>query len=176
MQRGILTYVHLYLGQVTIPKLTLQAGYREGITDGKLATLQQGFDTSFAASVPPSRRLGQLRGQANALLSHLTRPNSGSTELVDAARGLVQELARVKRVQVLPKDLERERHEQEEHGGDDTFELEPTDNREMEGLEDALGSLGGNGHASSETKELREEDLLDYLEAKLEEIKRRIKA
>jgi hypothetical protein len=158
-------------------KLMLRAGYREGITDGKLTTLQQGFDASFAASVPPSRRLGNLRGQANALLSYLTRPNSGSPELVESARELVQDLARVKRVQVLPRDLERERHEQEEHGGDDTFELEPTDNREMEGLEDALGSLGANGKgAVNESKALREAELLDSLQAKLEELKQRVKA
>lgn len=168
----------------------LQAGYREGITDGKLTTLQEGFDSSFAASVPPSRRLGQLRGQANALLAYLTRSTPGTSsarastsmsgpvylaELVEAARELVQDLARVKRVQVLSRDIERERHEQEEHGGEDVFELEPTEEREMEGLEDALGSLGQKAKANG-SDEVREGQLLDVFEYRLKALKGRLRA
>jgi hypothetical protein len=79
---------------------------------------------------------------------------------------------RVKRVQVLPRDMERELHEQEQHGGEDVFELEPTEGREMEGLEDALGSLGSTRKSTSNSVEtLREQALLDLLEKRLNELK-----
>lgn len=84
----------------------------------------------------------------------------------------MQDLARIKRVKILPKDLERERHEQEEHGGDDTFELDHTEKREMEGLEDALGSVGANGQKTQTRQdEVREGELLDQLQNRLDELK-----
>jgi len=165
--------------------LTPQAGYREGITDGKLSTLQEGFDTSFASSVPSSRRLGQLRGRANALLAILTSSSSSrqppsslcttstsssdsdlDSGLVTAARALVSDLARVKRDDVLPIDAERIAHEKEEHGEDTAFELDHTDARAMEGLEDALGRLGGS-KAPEPQGGLREEALLAALEERV---------
>lgn len=174
--------------------LTVQAGYREGITDGKLATLQEGFDTSFAASVPASRRLGALRGRANALLSIVSAPpaargtragsGSGSTSagaaaggaggvdpsLVEQVRALVSDLSRVRRDDVLPIDTERIDHERDEHGDDNAFELESNPQRDMEGLEDALGRMGGGAAANGSTANgaLREEALLTSLESRVD--------
>ncbi|KDN52144.1 hypothetical protein K437DRAFT_293223 [Tilletiaria anomala UBC 951] len=43
-------------------------GYREGITAGKLSTLQEGFDEAFAdIGVPLGRRLGSLKGRLDVL-------------------------------------------------------------------------------------------------------------
>ncbi|CAO1617621.1 unnamed protein product [Parajaminaea phylloscopi] len=47
-------------------------GYREGITAGKLSTLQAGFDEGFNLSAPLGRARGNMRGQANALQHYLT--------------------------------------------------------------------------------------------------------
>ncbi|SAM84378.1 uncharacterized protein UBRO_05619-A [Ustilago bromivora] len=50
-------------------------GYREGITAGKLSTLQQGFDTGFnEVGALLGRQLGQLRGQVAALLFLTSTP------------------------------------------------------------------------------------------------------
>ena len=49
---------------------TLQTGYREGITAGKLSTLQSGFDQGFnEVGAPIGRIVGQLRGQVSALVT-----------------------------------------------------------------------------------------------------------
>ncbi|WOO83744.1 putative protein yae1 [Vanrija pseudolonga] len=178
------------------------AGYREGITDGKLATLQEGFDGSFAASVPRARRLGQLRGRVNALLaiasasSAPARTASGrgvrrsasaepeepapaaaapSAELIARARGLATTLASVRRDDVLPPDLERIAHEKEEHGDDPYDGVDVTPQREMEGLEGALAGLGGAA-AVPRFDGRREDALLDALEAQVVELERALLA
>ncbi|KAL7419016.1 hypothetical protein Q5752_006701 [Cryptotrichosporon argae] len=111
------------------------AGYREGITDGKLSTLQAGFDASFAASVPLSRAVGTLRGRATALLHFVEaltaaagpmargrsppeHATDGAESLADDVRALLAALARLRRDAVLPVDLERIAHEREAHGAD----------------------------------------------------------
>lgn len=90
--------------------------------------------------------------------------------MIDSVRDLIKDLSRVKRTQVLPRDLEREKHEQEEHG-DYTFELDQNEKREMEGLEDALGAMGNGGDRGG----LREEALLEQLEGRLEGLKARLR-
>ncbi|CAK9782735.1 hypothetical protein CC85DRAFT_302400 [Cutaneotrichosporon oleaginosum] len=150
------------------------AGYREGIGEGKLSTLQAGFDEGFAASVPPARRIGQLRGRANALLAIALSPSpSPSSPLseaeLDALRALVSDLAAVRRDDVLPPDAERIAHEAE-HGEDEPFEYDRTDARDMEGLEGALAGLGKRSDAGR----LREDALLDALERRVDEAEARI--
>jgi hypothetical protein len=80
-------------------------------------------------------------------------------------------LNRVKRDVVLPVDREREEHDREEHGHDDDgFELEGNEKRDMEGLENALESLGaesGPPETNGEGKK-REGELLDELAGRLE--------
>ncbi|KAK4055654.1 hypothetical protein OIV83_000200 [Microbotryomycetes sp. JL201] len=48
------------------------AGYRDGITEGKNSKLQQGFDQGFGLAAPYARRVGILRGVATSLLSLMT--------------------------------------------------------------------------------------------------------
>lgn len=60
-------------------RLLLQDGFREGITSGKLSTLQSGFDSGYLLSSLPSRQLGNLRGRASALLALLLLPPPSST-------------------------------------------------------------------------------------------------
>ena len=153
-----------------------------------MATLQEGFDQSFAASLGPSRRIGRLRGRANALLAHLgsakvplrtlspTASTSGNAErnsIADDLRSLIRDLSRVRRTDVLPPDLEMEAHEREAHGaahGDgEGYELDMTDSREMEALENALDGMGGQANGR-ENGLLREEALLDALEQRLRAI------
>jgi hypothetical protein len=67
----------------------------------------------------------------------------------------------VRRADVLPIDHERMEHEREAHG---EYELDPTESRAMEGLEDALGRLGGK---QEQTQACREGALLDVLEERV---------
>jgi hypothetical protein len=86
-----------------------QAGYRDGISAGKEAALQEGFDAGFARTgAPRGRELGVLRGLAAALLIHLTRSSPGpATELAQArVREIVNKLAAVRFADLVPPDEE----------------------------------------------------------------------
>lgn len=156
-----------------------------------MATLQEGFDQAFSASVGPSRRIGRLRGRANALLANLTSvkmprkasSSAGSTPhgereaIINEVRAYIRDLSRVKRNDILPPDLEMEAHEREAHGaaeGDgEGYVLDANDTREMEALENALDGLGGGSDVQSKGQ-LREEALLQQLEAGLDALALRI--
>ncbi len=155
-----------------------QAGYREGITIGKLSALQSGFDQAFASSVHPSRRLGQLRGRAASLLALLKFVNAEDrTRSIDEAeenlRTISTALNRIKRTDILPPDKEAEEHAKMEHGdeglagGDTAMTEEVQQRRQVEALESALEGMGSN---ASGAVLLREEALLDEWESKLVEI------
>jgi len=79
----------------------------------------------------------------------------------------------VKRTEVLPIDIEREEHERDEHGDDNAFELEGNEKRDMEGLENALESLGSGNESAAVGK--REDELLKELEGRLERLEREMK-
>jgi hypothetical protein len=131
-----------------------------------LTTLQEGFDSSFSDAVTPSRHLGNLRGKAAALLAlHTIR--SSSTNL-DTLKDYIRDLNRVKRVDILRIDKEREEHERDEHG-DGGYELDGNDKRDMEGLENALDNLGAGRGGK------REEELLSELEERLDVLERELK-
>lgn len=66
-------------------------------------------------------------------------------------------------------DKEREEHERDEHG-DGGYELDGSDKRDMEGLENALDNLGSGGGQSK-----REEELLRELEGRLDVLERELK-
>lgn len=161
-----------------------KAGYREGITDGKLTTLQEGFDAGFANSVSGSRHLGNLRGRIAALVTFLqSLPSSTShVALLHRARDVRAELSRVKRTDVLPIDEEAVAHAREEHadldgevgrgevdgGGDWSVTDADRERREMErvvGELEALGAAKGDGG-------LREGALLAALEEKVVQLER----
>ncbi|OCF37348.1 hypothetical protein I317_07940 [Kwoniella heveanensis CBS 569] len=163
------------------------AGYREGITDGKLATLQQGFDEGFARSVPLSRRVGFLRGRAAALLAIVTSSSStsspaasplpsqsvtptshASTDLINTLRDLIRRLGQLRRGEILPEDKERIEHEKENHPDGEGYELDQTDKRDMESLERSLGLMG-----DAETRQKVDgEVVIGRLEAELTELKK----
>ena len=95
-----------------------QAGYRDGISAGKEAALQEGFDAGFAhMGAPRGRELGVLRGLAAALLLHLTRPSLGSaaelaqTQAPARVREIVNKLAAVRFADLVPPDEATALHE-----------------------------------------------------------------
>ncbi|ODN94370.1 hypothetical protein L198_05229 [Cryptococcus wingfieldii CBS 7118] len=151
------------------------AGYREGITDGKLVTLQEGFDQAFAQAVPLSRGVGSLRGRAAALLAFATSLSPSAPEnLVEDLRVLIRDLSSVRRDAVLPEDEERKQHEEEEHGeGQEAFELDVNDQRDMEGLEKSLEMMGGGGGVRKDEKV--GEEGVERLEARLRELEGRFR-
>lgn len=159
-----------------------QAGYREGITDGKLSTLQQGFDVGFARAVTPSRRLGNLRGRIAGLIGYLqSLPAPGNDEgLLHRAREVRTLLGRVKRGDVCEADEEALAHAREEHpdpdeevrsgrvdaGGDWSVSAGVGERREMERLVDALDGLGGGGEG------VRQGEVLDEFEERVGALER----
>lgn len=73
-----------------------QTGYREGITAGKLSTLQEGFDEGFNLAAPVGRTRGILRGQANAAhfyLSEYKSKRGGGKRRVGPGPGRTQDSA-----------------------------------------------------------------------------------
>ncbi|KAH8984428.1 hypothetical protein EDB92DRAFT_1950790 [Lactarius akahatsu] len=73
------------------------AGYRDGISSGKEAALQEGFDAGFARTgAPRGRELGVLRGLAAALLLHLSRSSPAVEPAQMRIREIVDKLAAVR--------------------------------------------------------------------------------
>ncbi|WWC67920.1 uncharacterized protein I206_101838 [Kwoniella pini CBS 10737] len=165
------------------------AGYREGITDGKLSTLQKGFDQGFASSVPLSRRVGILRGKSAALLAITSsssskssspsasstnlssKPTHSTTDLGESLRDLIRELGQLRRDDILPEDKERIEHEKVEHPDDENkFELDQSDKRDLENLEKSLELMGdyANGNFGKEKED--GEVVIQRLEHKSEEL------
>ncbi|GAA5923595.1 hypothetical protein JCM3775_000442 [Rhodotorula graminis] len=138
------------------------AGYRDGITQGKNERLQAGFDQGFALAAPYARELGALRGMAATLLALLTVPTANAKKhagpLLDAAlasaggppaadrivaelRDVVSALARLDAVKVMPVDEEAEAHARE-HADEGISEV-LRERREMRAVEDMMSGLGG---------------------------------
>jgi hypothetical protein len=147
-----------------------QAGYRDGITAGKNARLQAGFDQGFELAAPYARQVGALRGIAASLLSLLTVPTANATKnaghilqaafppsdessvsskrdaVVAELRELVTALGRLDANKVLPPDEEAEAHARE-HEDESISEVlrERREMREMEALMSGLGGQDGAG-------------------------------
>ena len=87
-----------------------QAGYRDGISAGKEAALQEGFDSGFAdTGAPHGRELGVLRGLAVALLHKAPKPASelDHTQAQTRVREIVGKLAAVRFADlVLPNEAD----------------------------------------------------------------------
>ncbi|GLB44173.1 putative essential protein Yae1, N terminal [Lyophyllum shimeji] len=135
-------------------------GYREGITAGKEASVQEGFDAGFAdVGVPLGRDLGLVRGHSSALLSFLISAPSAATlglsddekeALMQEAREIVTLLGNIRYSDIEPRDLEAERHAREhlEAEGEEMEVSEEIEKRkQMEGVEDMLASLSTGEHA-----------------------------
>lgn len=124
---SVLLYVFFIL--FVIVDLLLQDGYREGIPEGKLSTLQAGFDNGFTLSAPLARQLGSLRAQSSSLLALLHPPPSLrpklpslpsvspslSEEITQDVKALIRELSGVRMVDIVGRDREAEEHSKE-HG------------------------------------------------------------
>lgn len=164
----------------------IQVGYREGITEGKEAKLQQGFDEGFAASVPTSRRIGRLRGQAHSFLAYLkalqtstsSTSTSSSSQNTALVRSLFQEtshllssLSNIKRQDLFPPDLEAKAHAKT-HAGEEQEDDLSSDRKDVEDLELAFESMAGRRTSLSQD-EIREEALLSMMEARLDALKRK---
>jgi hypothetical protein len=86
-----------------------QAGYRDGISAGKEAALQEGFDAGFAdTGAPRGRELGVLRGLAAALLHLSPRPAAepDQTQTQARIREIVGKLATVRFADLVPPNEE----------------------------------------------------------------------
>ena len=162
---------HLLLSIVIFVVPQSKAGYREGITAGKEAHLQQGFDEGFAQTGAPfGREIGMLRGAASALLSLLTSKmplplpdpdaNVDREELTQEARAIASELSEIRFSDIAPRDLEAEQHAREhlEAADEDDREMdvelgeEVQSKRDMESLEDAMARMGAGSMSAEDRK------------------------
>ncbi len=153
----------------------VKSGYREGITAGKEASLQEVFDAGFAdVGVPFGRQVGMLRGRVAGILSAFSSSSSSSIHLdafrqsidenapaIEEIREISRTLAKLRFSDIEPRDLEAEAHAREhlldsaaEGAGkvdEDAMDVaeEMKDKKEMEDLEDALDRLTAADSASS---------------------------
>jgi len=87
------------------------AGYREGITAGKEAALQEGFDDGFASvGVPLGRTVGKLRGVANALKNFLSTKDTSRQQYGAEIIKIVEKLGEISLADLAPPDVEAEAH------------------------------------------------------------------
>lgn len=149
--------------------LRRQAGYRDGITAGKNAKLQTGFDQGFALAAPYARELGSLRGVAASLLSLLTTASgakhastlydslegggSSKESVVAELREIVNALGKIDAVRILPVDAEAEKHAKSHE--DEGISQQMRDRKEMREMEDMLSGIGGKAAQSSGVEECR---------------------
>lgn len=134
--------------------------------------------------MPYARAIGSLRGRTTALLNFAQTLPTADSAVADAVRGLLADLGRVRRDDVLPVDTEREAHEEEDRiaRGEDLndaregFELDPNDKRDMEGLEQALEGFGTGGDRSTEVRwEGRKgEELVGSFQARLDQLEEEV--
>lgn len=138
-------------------KLTWKVGYREGISAGKEAASQEGFDVGFATvGVPIGRELGILRGITSVLFAFLknTQNVPDHDRMLAEAQDISEQLSKVRSSDIMPRDLEAEQHARE-HLEAEGVELDVNEDlaakRDMEGIEDMLASLSaGNGKNKGE--------------------------
>jgi hypothetical protein len=128
-------------------------GYRDGITAGKEAALQEGFDAGFAnAGAPIGRELGILRGISSAILflrlrlsTTVNEKSAESIIQVDHAEEISSQLSKIRFSDIMPHDFEAEEHARqhlEEEGVEiDVVHEKIAAKRDIEGIEDMLASL-----------------------------------
>ncbi|PBK71850.1 hypothetical protein ARMSODRAFT_882865 [Armillaria solidipes] len=132
----------LHVGEAEWTKMSSEftdTGYREGITAGKEAALQEGFDAGFAqVGAPIGHELGLLRGIASVLTAFLSSASDPDRE---EARSISSALSSIRFSDIAPRDLEAEEHAREhlEDGVSEPEEIE--EKRKIEDLEDMLNRL-----------------------------------
>ncbi|KDR78291.1 hypothetical protein GALMADRAFT_1311677 [Galerina marginata CBS 339.88] len=141
-------------------------GYREGITAGKEASSQEGFDVGYATvGVPIGRNLGLLRGMTFVLLAFLKDSVDipERSQMIAEAQDISFQLSRIRFSDIMPRDIEAEDHARE-HLEAKGEELDPNEEiaarRDMEGIEDMLANLSsGNGKTKNGSSRPTIEDL-----------------
>ncbi|KAI0089540.1 hypothetical protein BDY19DRAFT_889447 [Irpex rosettiformis] len=158
----------------------MNVGYREGITAGKEAHLQQGFDEGFAKTgAPLGREIGLLRGFASAILSFLKSPActvepSIHDGLLQDARAIFAELNRIRFSDIVPPDPEAEQHEREhldtaaaDRDDEIVMNEELQQKRDLESLEDMMGGMGASGAGSKQEQKRPTQEDVTALAARL---------
>ncbi|KAF5376025.1 hypothetical protein D9615_007727 [Tricholomella constricta] len=128
-------------------------GYREGITAGKEAAVQEGFDRGFEdVGAPLGRDIGLIRGRSSAILSFLISTSPTALNVADdekevlvlEAREIVSQLGNIRYSDIEPRDLEAEQHARE-HLETEGQEMEVNEDlekkKQMEGVEDMLAKM-----------------------------------
>jgi hypothetical protein len=139
-------------------KTDSKVGYREGITAGKEAASQEGFDEGFAnVGVPIGRELGLLRGIATVVLHYLKGPTDvpQREEAIVEAQEISSQLSRIRFSDIMPRDLEAEEHARQ-HMETEGMSLDENEEiaakRDLEGIEDMLANMtAGNGKSREAT-------------------------
>ena len=139
----------------------MKAGYREGISAGRLSTMQNGFDQGYAVGAPLGRQIGELRGVAASLLAYLTSSTStgksaaatitspnivddtARKEVIEKMRDLIRRLGKLRLKDLAPRDHEAEQHAID-HGEEIQVPQDLQDKRDMEALEDSMNGLGAS--------------------------------
>lgn len=140
----------------------MKAGYREGISAGRLSTMQNGFDQGYAVGAPLGRQVGELRGVAASLLAYLTSSTStgksgaattsssqnivddtARKEVIEKTRDLIRRLGKLRLKDLAPRDHEAEQHAID-HGEEIQVPQDLQDKRDMETLEDSMNGLGAS--------------------------------
>jgi Essential protein Yae1, N terminal len=141
-----------------IVRRSQKAGYREGISAGKEAALQEGFDGGFAdTGVPIGRELGILRGMSSAILALLRSSIAvNEKESIQAdAQEISSQLSRIRFSDIMPRDLEAEEHARQ-HLEEDGVEIDVHEKiaatRDMEGIEDMLANLSAGTNITGTTR------------------------
>ncbi|KAK0476070.1 hypothetical protein IW261DRAFT_1339996 [Armillaria novae-zelandiae] len=159
----------LHIGETEWNKMSsefINTGYREGITAGKEAALQEGFDAGFAqVGAPIGHELGLLRGIASVLTAFLS---SASDPDWQEARRISSALSSIRFSDIAPRDLEAEQHAREhlEDGAPEPEEIE--EKRKIEDLEDMLNRLSAGKNITVDEGRPTLEDL--------QKLKERLKA
>ncbi|KAG7447322.1 uncharacterized protein BT62DRAFT_892270 [Guyanagaster necrorhizus] len=164
----------LHAGEAEWTKMSSEftnTGYREGITAGKEAALQEGFDAGFAqVGVPIGHELGLLRGIASVLAAFLS---SATDQGQEEARSISSALSSIRFSDIAPRDLEAEEHARE-HLEDGAPELEEIDEKKkMEDLEDMLNRLSAGKSLRADEARPTLEDL-QHLRERLKNLMERL--
>lgn len=159
--------------------ISIQSGYREGITAGKESALQSGFDAGFAEiGVPLGREIGLLRGIASAISALLSSDVEieNKEAMITNVREIQSQLSEVRFSDIVPRDLEAEEHAKEHlaaEGDDDIIEDEDlVEKRRMERLEDMMSAMATDPTAD-QRKRLNANDV-SSLKQNLAETARRL--
>ncbi|KAJ3176195.1 hypothetical protein HDU87_005410 [Geranomyces variabilis] len=68
------------------------AGYKDGITEGKKASLQDGFDAGYTNGVEAGLALGRLRGLLSTMVQIQPSRSTGDSSLADRLSTILSEL------------------------------------------------------------------------------------